>query len=336
MKDRPVTKPTPDSRPRLPLAVAGILIPAVISLAGVAVALVVAPPGEVVVHWAIDGTPDGFAPAWTVVAGMAVLAFVAPLTFGLTLVATRRDGPSRVQKFLAGVGVWLSAFLTVIGLWTLIGQRGGADSAPPVWTGLLLAAATGLVLALLASWLTPPSVAVDPSGRTVAPIALAAGERAVWVGRTRLATAGIVAILAAVLVSLAASVVAILVTEGRLGAVLVVPFVLTAVLLLTASWNVRIDDSGLEVRSAAGWPRFRMPAAQVASAGTTEVQALGEFGGWGIRAGRGRRLGIVMRSGNALEAQNRDGRALVVTVDDAGTAAALLGAVAERAATGGR
>jgi hypothetical protein len=147
------------------------------------------------------------------------------------------------------------------------------------------------------------------------------------VGRTRLATAGIVAILAAVLVSLAASVVAILVTEGRLGAVLVVPFVLTAVLLLTASWNVRIDDSGLEIRSAAGWPRFRMPAAQVASAGTTEVQALGEFGGWGIRAGGGRRLGIVMRSGTAL----------VVTVDDASTAAALLGAVAERAAaTGGR
>jgi hypothetical protein len=331
MKDPLVTRPS--SRPRLPLPVAGILIPAVISLAGVVVALVIAPQGDVFVHWSIDGTPDGSAPAWTVVAGMAVLAFVAPLTVGLLLIATRRDGPSRVQKFLAGVGVWLAAFLTVLGLWILIGQRGGAESAPPVWTGLLLAAATGLVFALLAGWLTPPAGAVDPSGRTVAPIALAAGERAVWVGRTRLATAGIVAIVAAILFSLAAAIVAMIVTEGRLGAVLVVPLVLTAVLLLTSSWTVRVDDAGLEVRSAAGWPRFRMPAAQVASAGTTEVQALGEFGGWGIRMGRGRRLGIVMRSGAALEAQNRDGRALVVTVVDAGTAAALLGAVAERAAT---
>jgi hypothetical protein len=39
-----------------------------------------------------------------------------------------------------------------------------------------------------------------------------------------------------------------------------------------------------------------------------------------------------MRTGEALEVKNRNGSALVVTVDDAGTAARLLSAVAERAA----
>lgn len=324
-----------ESRPRLPLPVAGILLPAIISLAGVVVALVVAPPGDVYVHWSIDGTPDGTAPAWTVVAGMAVLALAPPLTVGLLLVATRREGPSSLQKFLAAVAVWLSAFLSVLGIWILVGQRAGMDSAPPVWTGLVLAAGFGLGLALISTWVTPRVVAVDAAGRVATPIALAAGERAVWIGRVRLATAGIVAIVAAILFSLGAAIVAALVTDGQLVALLLVPVVLAAVLLLTSSWTVRVDDAGLSVRSITGWPRFRVPAAEVASAGTIDVRPLGEFGGWGIRAGRGRRTGIVMRSGESLEVQRRDGRALVVTVDDAGTAAALLGAVAERAATAG-
>ena len=323
------------TRPRLPLAVVGIVVPAIVSLAGLVVALLVAPAGDVIVHWSIDGTADGYAPAWTVVVGMSALALVAPLTVGLLLVSTRREAPSRIQRFLAGIGVWLSAFLSVLGIWILVGQRDGIDAAPPVWTGLLIAAGVGILFALLATWLTPPSVAVDPSGRPAEPIALAAGERVVWIGRVRLATAGIVAIVAAILFSLGAAIVATLVTDGQLAVLLLVPFVLTSVLLLTSSWTVRVDSAGLDVRSVTEWPRFRVPAAQVASAGTTVVQPLGEFGGWGIRAGRGRRTGIVMRSGEALEVQRRDGRALVVTVDDAGTAAALLGAVAARAATAG-
>jgi hypothetical protein len=40
-------------------------------------------------------------------------------------------------------------------------------------------------------------------------------------------------------------------------------------------------------------------------------------------------------SGEALEVQNRDGSALVVTVDDADTAARLLSAVAQRATAAG-
>jgi hypothetical protein len=60
------------------------------------------------------------------------------------------------------------------------------------------------------------------------------------------------------------------------------------------------------------------------------VVPLGEFGGFGLRWGPGRRLGIITRGGEALEVQRRDGRTVVVTVDDAATAAGLLMAFAAR------
>jgi hypothetical protein len=54
------------------------------------------------------------------------------------------------------------------------------------------------------------------------------------------------------------------------------------------------------------------------------VEAIGTFGGWGLRwAGRGR-IGIITRSGPALEVRRHDGSSLVITVDDAAAAAALL------------
>lgn len=317
--------------PRLPLPVVGILLPALVWVAGIVVALIGMPArSEIAVHWAADGTPDGFAAPWTVVVILAILALVGTLTFGLMLLASETDGPTPTRRFLAVVAVAFAAFLSTLGCWVLLAQQ-SADAPPSVALGLLLAAAVAAVAGAVAALLAPRAVVSAPRGRPAEALSLAPGERAVWVGRTRLATPGIVVIAVGAVAALGAAVLANVVTSGAVGAVYAVPIVLLAVLLLTVSWTVRVDAAGLEVRSAAGWPRFRMPAAEVASAGVVEVQPLGEFGGWGIRGGRGRRLGIVMRSGEALEAQNRDGRALVVTIDDAGTAAALLGAVAGQA-----
>jgi len=323
------------TRPRVPLPVIGVVIPAIVYVVGVIVAVVVVPSGDrIAVHWSFDGTPDGFAAPWVFLVGMAVLALALSLTFGLILFASEGDGPSVTRRILAVVALWLSVFLTVLSGWLLFTQREGIAQVP-IWQGLLIAFGTGVVAGGLGRGLAPPAVAVAPGGRAAEPLPLAPGERAVWVGRTRMATPGIVAISAGVVVALAAAIVANIVVAGGLVPLFLVPAVLVVVLLLTSFWTVRIDEAGLDVRSATGWPRFRMPAAEVASAGTIDVRPLGEFGGWGIRFGRGRRLGIVMRSGEALEAQNRDGGALVVTVDDADTAAALLGAVAKRAASAG-
>lgn len=321
------------TRPRIPILVLGIAIPAVISLVGIAIALLFVRPGDVVVHWAAAGEPDGWAPAWTVPLGMTFLMLVGVLSFGLGLVATRDEHVSTMQRLLASVAVWFASFLTTLGLWTLIAQRDPDAAVPSVGAGLGLAMGAAIVAGALAWFFAPAPVPVLRSGRVVEALPLRDGERAVWLGRMHLATPGIVAIVAVIVFSLVAAVLAALVSDGATGPVLLVPAVLLVVLLVTSFWTVRADDDGLTVRSAVGWPRFHVPAENIESAGTTPVRVLGEFGGWGIRFGRGRRLGIIMRSGDALEVQNRDGGALVVTVDDAATAASVLSAVAERAAS---
>jgi len=83
------------------------------------------------------------------------------------------------------------------------------------------------------------------------------------------------------------------------------------------------------VRGPAGWPRSRIALNEVATATAVNVEALGSFGGWGWRRVPGA-LGVVLRSGEALRVERKEGHALVVTVDDAATAAALLTALASR------
>lgn len=315
-------------RPWVPLTVIGIVLPAFVTLVAILVVVPFVPAREIVVHWGLDG-PDGYAPAWTFVIGMVAMGLVAPVAFGIPLLATRGEAPSVLQKLLATVSLAVSGLLATIGVWVILGQQ-QAGVVPEVWTGLLPAFAVAAALGALGWWLSPAPVAAPSGARAATPLPLGPGERAVWIGRTHLATPGIVAIAIVIAITAVVAIIATAVTDGMLGALVGVPVVLLIVLLTTSFWTVQADDTGFTVRSAAGWPRFHTAAAQITEAGTTDVRVLGEFGGWGIRFGRGRRLGIVMRSGEALEVQNRDGSALVVTVDDAGTAAGLLSAVAAR------
>lgn len=321
------------TRPRIPILVLGVVVPAAVSLVGIAIALFFVRPGDVVVHWAAAGEADGWAPAWTVPLGMTFLMLVGALSFGLGLVATRGEGVSTTQRLLVSFAVGFATLLTTLGLWILIAQRDPDAALPPVSAGLGLAVGAAVALGALAWLFSPAPTAAPTAERIVEALPLHGSERAVWIGRTHLATPAIVAIVAVIVFSLVATALAALVTDGVTGALLLVPAVLLVVLLLTTFWTVRADDDGLTVRSAAGWPRFHVPAAQIQTAGTTDASVVGEFGGWGIRFGRGRRLGVIMRAGEALEVRNRDGGALVVTVHDAATAASVLSAVAERAAS---
>ena len=74
---------------------------------------------------------------------------------------------------------------------------------------------------------------------------------------------------------------------------------LGALLALTLSARVTVDTSGLRV-SSAGLSWSRVPLERVASAGTTTVSPLREFGGWGWRIGVDGRRGYVTRAGEAL------------------------------------
>jgi hypothetical protein len=97
---------------------------------------------------------------------------------------------------------------------------------------------------------------------------------------------------------------------------------------VTSHFAVTAGPRGFLARSAIGWPQLSVPASDIARAGVVQVDPLSDFGGWGIRwvvgpAGKGR-WAIVVRSGDALEVVRRDGRSVVVTVDDAETAASVL------------
>jgi hypothetical protein len=316
------------TRPRLPLLVVAVLLPLGISIVGIAVALGGLPAHELAVHWGPDGTPDGFAPSWTVVVGMGVLAVFGPLLFGIPLLASGRGGPSLVQKFLASTSLGFAALMAAIGCWTVLGQQDPAAAPPALGIGLGIGFGSAVVAGVL-GWVLLPPVVPMPVGSTAsaAPLPLAPGERAVWIGRTRLATGGLIAISGAVLFALCAAALVVVVTDGGAWPVLLVPAVLVLVLIGTSAWTLRADSTGLTVRSSLGWPVFRVPATSIDSAARVDVNPLGEFGGWGIRWGTGRRTGIVMRAGEALEVRRHGGRILVVTVDDAGTAASLLTAV---------
>ena len=323
------------NRPRIPLPVIAIPLPLLVTIVGILVIVPFVPARDIAVHWGPSGQPDGYAPAWVTVLVLAIVGVFTPLAFGLPLFATRRDGVSFTAKMLAVVSLWLAVFLVLLSGWMIFGQQDAAAPLPAVGWGLLFAFGVSIPVAAL-SWLfAPPTVPVEPVGTPAEPLPIARGERAVWLGRTRLATPGLVAVAVGIVLSAAAGVVAAIVTDGAAAAVLGVPVLLLALLLTTSFWTVRADATGLTARSATGWPRFRVAAADIAQAGTTRATALGEFGGWGIRFGRGRRLGIIMRSGEALEVQSRDGGALVVTVDDADTAARLLSAVAKGATADG-
>jgi hypothetical protein len=109
-----------------------------------------------------------------------------------------------------------------------------------------------------------------------------------------------------------------------------VALLLSALLATTAAFRVRVDASGLSVRSMLGVPRFRVASQEVGSVAVVDAHSLGVPGSWGIRVLPGR-VTIVMRSTLGIRVTRRDGRLFFVTVDDAATGAALLDALAARA-----
>lgn len=310
----------------LPLAITVVATITTAVLAGGA-------PTDVAVHWNASGTADGFAPAWTV----SVVGAASGLVFtvvGALMLALAREGehPSRTGKFLVSAVVGASALIGTAGIWILATQQEGMPT-PPVFPGIVLWFGVAIGSGLLAWWSTPPAApwtAHDPE--PAKPLSLGAAERAVWIGTARMPFAAVLAISLVALGLIVLVTVAVLQTgEGAAWPALIVPGLLGLLLLGLSRYRVRVDDEGLSVHGALGLPRWRIPAGGVESAGVVEVEPLREFGGWGVRIGRGGRTGVITRAGEALQVRRRNGRALVVTVDDAGTAAALLTTVAARA-----
>ena len=302
----------------LPIALAAVAL-------GVVFAWLPQLPPTVAVHWGVHGA-DGFAPRSTLPVLLAVVGFGLPVLLGGVAVLTVRPTFGFGQKLLAASSLATTVLMTVVLLGITALQHGLDDArhAPGILPVLILGFASAIVVGVGAWFVLPKWSRVSPSWRAAAPLTLAANERAVWLGSARFPVWMIAAILAPTILVAAVSSWVVAQRGGLAWLLLMLPVVMFVAVLSSTDWRVRVDAGGLRVRSILGFPRWTIPAADVAEAGTTSVAPLAEFGGWGLRwAGRGR-IGIITRNGPALEVRRRDGSSLVITVDDAESAAALL------------
>jgi len=154
----------------------------------------------------------------------------------------------------------------------------------------------------------------------------------VWQQRVAISRAGAIVLYSAVALMAALTVITAVATSDVVA--LWVMIGATALVVVAIGTNtvfhVRIDDDGLTVSSAAGWPRVRVPMADVAAVAAVHVEPMGEFGGWGMRWAPQGRFGVVLRAGEGIEVRRRSGKTVTVTVDDARAGAALLTALASR------
>ena len=333
----------PSSRPGLALrrfVLVAVWLPVVVVAAGVVLQLVLLPqvPATIAVHWNAAGEADGFAPAWTQPLATAVLGLGLPLLIALTsLPGLRRGDGGPTYRLMGATAAAVAALVTVALTWTFAMQAGldTAAEAPTVWAALVASFVAGAVVGVAAWFAQPREEATDAAAAPATPLALAANERVLWMRTSGMSRGAAITVVAAVLLVAGSAVVA-----WVTGAEPLLAWILTGTALLllvfaatTLAFHVRVDETGLHVDSVLGLPRLHVPLADIASAARVDVSPMGEFGGWGLRLGAGRRFGVVLRSGEAIEVLRRSGTRFAVTVDDAGTGASLLEGLVERAAT---
>ena len=310
---------------RIVLVVLGPLA-ALSAFIGAAVATAAAQPDPLATHWGLSGAPDGAA---------SLLGFVVAVTGAasaawLVLIAQcRRHGSRELTVAPPAWGVmWL---VLALGAVVLAANAGAVDwrqaRAVTLTVALvpMLAGAAGAATA----WLLergramPRAVArISAAQLGAASIGLADDERAVWSAHAQSRSIRRAAVAAVVALGSGA-----LLVGGPQGAFLgLLGIVVVCSALVVSEVEVTIDERGLSVGLGPfGRPRVNVPLSAIAGAERIDVDPW-EWGGWGYRKVPRRRgaTAIVMHRGEALRVITHEGRELVVTVADAGTAAALL------------
>ncbi len=276
-------------------------------------------PQVVATHWDPQGRADSF-----VVLGIRVWltpVLLAVGSWGLLSIAV-----AHVPQGAPG-GRWLRAlpagsawFVVGLACSTLLPQRGLGDAqeAPFSVSWLvagLIAGAVGFWLVLLLAPATTRSTthALISSDETIdrdrpGNVVWRSSARPPMLGYVILAVLGLLAAAAAVHIR----------------------WVIAAVLLLTVllaaaftSFCVSIDDRAVWVRGTFfGVPRFAIALSTIRRAEVVDVKPL-RWGGWGLRY-RSTGIGVVTRGGPALRLVRTDDTEVVLTVDDAASAVAIL------------
>jgi len=277
-------------------------------------------PDPVASHWGIDGRPDASLPFLVdaLLPGLIALA-VATAPF----VAARRADRDVARGLVAlahGLGVLLLG-LRVVTLRANTGaatwQEAGSVSGFVVLALLAIAVLAGALGWRIAAWRPE----LPGLRRTVAPAPLEAGTTLVWHGTAH----GRFSALVTVVMGAIALVVWVVVPSpdnAPVAAILLLAAVSLGVLLRIV---VTIGASGVRVRfGPLPLPRIRVPLARIRAVSVVDVEPMA-YGGWGYRAMPGVRA-VVVRRGPGIRIERDGAAALVITVDDADTAAAVLGA----------
>lgn len=331
---------TPDTRALRRFLLVALALPAVLVLVAVCVQLAVRSslPDPIAIHWGAAGEPDGFGPFWVAPTMTAVLGVGLPLLFAVPASGSLRRGDGGTfPRALGAAALAESAFICALFTWTVLMQAGLSDArnAPGVAAPLLVSVLAA-ALAAAAGWFLQPR----PIRRIVAfergtPLRLSTTEPAVWLRSVRIERSGVV-VLAAVFALLVFLIVLLSGSPeaaGGVGILLGVTVLMAGVTVSMSVFRVRIDEAGLAVDSAVGWPRVRIPLDDIRRVeAVPHVSPMGEFGGWGMRWALGGGSGVVLRSGPGIRVQRRSGEVFTVTVDDAETGTALLQALVERPA----
>ncbi|MFT2750856.1 DUF1648 domain-containing protein [Clavibacter sp. Sh2036] len=316
-----MTATTPPSLPlSLGARVAVVAPAAVIALVLGVAAVLLAPelPARIAVHFAADGSPDGWSSPWPMLAAALGLALLGT---ALAVAALRVRDRRTAATVLLVVNLLAGSLATG---WIGIAMAGSVgDGTFPMWwsvvflgVGALAAAIPLIVLVRHAS----PVPAHD-----VPALPVTATARIAW--RAHAGSAWFAGIGAAVVVT---GIVAGISTSGidaGTAALSSIPLVVSGLaVLVLARVDVTVDARGFRVTSS--WTRIpvmRVPLDRIESGGWEDVSP-GEWGGWGLRLS-GRGVAYVTRSGSGLVVRLRGGRARLVTVADAHQGAAVLGAL---------
>ncbi|WP_025157712.1 DUF1648 domain-containing protein [Leifsonia aquatica] len=321
-------------------ALVALGIPAVLTAAAVALQLAALPdlPDRIATHWGASGAADRFAAAWTMPVLTAAIGLGLPALlslFALPGLTRGSRGPS--YRLLGAVASGLSALIAVLATGSTLLQRGLTDAqdAPAIWLPLIAGFAAGAAVGVAGWFLQPAEPTPAPTALAAEPLTVGSTERAVWTSETAIAPLGGALLGIAVLgLGVASTCVWIFAADAAVAWLLTAVTALLALLAATTLvFRVRADATGLTVSSAVGLPRFHLPLAEIGSVRGVSVDPMGEFGGWGMRLAPGRRFGVVLRRGPAIEVERTDGRRFVVTAPDAATGAALLRALGDRGRT---
>lgn len=304
------------------LGLAGLLSASTVVVTLVLTASADSLPDPIATHWGIDGHPDGY------MSLVGLLLFTAGLILGVGgltgfLMARRTPSPDgAVVRTPAGESFGLAGFIAALGLaLTLVtvglnwGRASWQEAGALEWwmlIGTLIIAVAGGVLGYRIGRRWAPPLPIRADGNMSVPMSSASS----WRGTARSPGQ---------LFGAAIGVAVLLLVPGFLrwiGLLLVILGVLMSRL------TVMVDRSGLRVRMGGFLPVRRYQLVTIGEARAEYVDPA-RWGGWGYRMIPDGSA-VVIRAGEGIVLELRNGRRFAVTVDDAAEGAGVVNGLQAR------